>query len=245
MDQPVSRDITKERADRIEAYLTQARLPWAVDGPDEQSKTNGFSQSPSSPHLEPPVPSSPNSYPYPPPPLSPQGEPSPNLTDPNGGLKVDVSDGQLLKARHARTPSITISPSEALPPLPIIPQSTQSLSPQKRSPVMQPTLTPDSGTSTPSSVGFVSLSSLNLVNGKLRRSAPRESRSHVDLTANLDLEGGAGDEDAEEKPEYLRWDGWLDGSKYAVLPNDWPYNVPTGVRHYCVWSRVSLTPIPT
>jgi hypothetical protein len=38
---------------------------------------------------------------------------------------------------------------------------------------------------------------------------------------------------------FLRWEGDLDPEKFAVLPNDWPYCVPYGVRHYCVWSRVS------
>jgi len=55
----------------------------------------------------------------------------------------------------------------------------------------------------------------------------------------------AADEDNDdgetEQAVYLRYDPveGLDAEKYAVLPNDWPYNVPYGVRHYCVWSRVS------
>ncbi|WWC86570.1 uncharacterized protein L201_001447 [Kwoniella dendrophila CBS 6074] len=42
--------------------------------------------------------------------------------------------------------------------------------------------------------------------------------------------------------EYLTYDpeGGLDQSKYAVLVNDWPYNIPHGVRHYCVWSKVPI-----
>jgi hypothetical protein len=88
------------------------------------------------------------------------------------------------------------------------------------------------------------------VNGKLRKTKSRtssldKSLSHLDLSDTADRgqgvkENGEEEEEEEEKPNYLRWDGWLDSEKYAVLPNDWPYNVPTGVRHYCVWSRVSL-----
>ena len=32
----------------------------------------------------------------------------------------------------------------------------------------------------------------------------------------------------------------FDTTKYAVLANDWPYNTPYGVRHYCVWSKVPI-----
>ncbi|ODN85100.1 hypothetical protein L202_00923 [Cryptococcus amylolentus CBS 6039] len=51
--------------------------------------------------------------------------------------------------------------------------------------------------------------------------------------ASLDSRG-------EEEPEYLKWTGELDPEKYAVLPNDWPYCVPYGVRHFCVWSRIPI-----
>jgi hypothetical protein len=55
----------------------------------------------------------------------------------------------------------------------------------------------------------------------------------------------ADDDEYEDmpEPEYLRYEPHtgLDPEKYAVLPNDWPYNVPYGVRHFCVWSRVSDT----
>lgn len=56
-----------------------------------------------------------------------------------------------------------------------------------------------------------------------------------------EVEGENGEGGEDEQAVYLRWDekNGLDGEKYAVLPNDWPYNVPYGVRHYCVWSRVS------
>lgn len=59
--------------------------------------------------------------------------------------------------------------------------------------------------------------------------------------ANGDEEEGEEDGEEIEPPVYLKWDdeNGLDGEKYAVLPNDWPYNVPYGVRHFCVWSRVS------
>ena len=162
------------------------------------------------------------------------------------------------KTRHARTPSITISPSGGSPPRFLLPEATTSSS---------TTGTPHQvGNTTPSSVGFVSLSSLNLVNGKLRRSRPgtpskSSPQTHASpasgTTENVNGNGnghsngngngnGEGhgedesDEDEGEEPVYLRWEGWLDADKYAVLPNDWPYNVPYGVRHYCVWSRVSL-----
>ena len=79
-----------------------------------------------------------------------------------------------------------------------------------------------SGSSTPSA-GFVSLSSLAL-DSKLR--AAQDSLGSKSAV-----------------PAYLRYgpDVGLEAGKYAVLPNDWPYNVPYGVRHYCVWSRVSGT----
>ncbi|WWD15625.1 hypothetical protein CI109_100047 [Kwoniella shandongensis] len=88
--------------------------------------------------------------------------------------------------------------------------------------------TPASGSSTPSSVGFVSLASLKAVNGKLSKGKS---------------DGESGEEEEEEhQAEYLRYDNenGLDPEKYAVLPNDWPYNVPYGVRHFCVWSKVPI-----
>jgi hypothetical protein len=112
-----------------------------------------------------------------------------------------------------------------------------------------------SGANTPSSAGFVSLASLKLVNGRLRRqdsgSGGRKQTSEVgsgSIQRKEEEKGvecqvaGEQDDDPEERAEYLRWDGkvGLDDEKYAVLPNDWPYNTPYGVRHYCVWSRVSF-----
>lgn len=91
-----------------------------------------------------------------------------------------------------------------------------------------------SGAGTPSSVGFVSLSSLNLLEAKLKKS---KSKSKYRKSKEEEEE----EEGEGHEPEYLRYDpaSGLDESKYAVLPNDWPYCVPYGVRHYCVWSRVS------
>lgn len=92
-----------------------------------------------------------------------------------------------------------------------------------------------SGAGTPSSVGFVSLSSLNLLEAKLKK---KKSKSKSDRKSKEKEK----EEEEGDEPEYLRYDPTfgLDESKYAVLPNDWPYCVPYGVRHYCVWSRVSL-----
>lgn len=56
-----------------------------------------------------------------------------------------------------------------------------------------------------------------------------------------ELDGDAAGEE-DEHDVYLTYDParGLDHSKYAVLPNDWPYCVPYGVRHFCVWSRVPI-----
>ena len=108
---------------------------------------------------------------------------------------------------------------------------------------------PGSGASTPSSAGFVSLASLKIVDGLLKtpkkRSVPGPSRTPVPTEAQTasgaEENGRAGmllDEE-DDQPVYLTWDAkGLNAQKFAVLPNDWPYNVPYGVRHYCVWSRV-------
>lgn len=42
--------------------------------------------------------------------------------------------------------------------------------------------------------------------------------------------------------EYLTFNDGdeVDEDVYAVLPNDWPYNVPKGVDHCIVWSKVCL-----
>lgn len=52
-------------------------------------------------------------------------------------------------------------------------------------------------------------------------------------------------DDKENHPDddtFLKFDPneGLDPDKYAVLLNDWPYCLPYGVRHYCVWSRVPI-----
>jgi hypothetical protein len=134
-----------------------------------------------------------------------------------------------------------------------------------------------SGAATPSSAGFVSLASLKLVNGKLRKAKSKAAGSegmsagasgsvtplqetragsisgssagsgpggddagkqaHGD---NAEENGADGDEEEEEAPVYLKYDleKGLDTDKYAVLYNDWPYSIPYGVSHHCVWSRV-------
>jgi len=119
-----------------------------------------------------------------------------------------------------------------------------------------PGSTPASGASTPSSAGFVSLDSLKMVNGLLRRSRKRSSTPTPGISGIQSRDDAAdgqesygkwnpgsevlGEVDGED-PVYLKWEEGrgLDAEKIAVLPNDWPYNVPHGVRHYCVWSRVS------
>lgn len=68
------------------------------------------------------------------------------------------------------------------------------------------------------------------------------SAAYVDLDAiqdRLKL-----DEDNDEHPNkdgFLSWEGGeLDRSRYTVIFNDWPYSIPHGVKHYCVWSRVRV-----
>ncbi|KAK8870082.1 hypothetical protein IAR55_000652 [Kwoniella newhampshirensis] len=105
--------------------------------------------------------------------------------------------------------------------------------------------TPVSGSSTPASVGFVSLASLSLVNGKLTKSKSKSALSIASSPGEetgVTPEGKEAEEEEEHKVEYLRFDPekGLDAEKYAVLPNDWPYNVPYGVRHFCVWSRIPI-----
>jgi hypothetical protein len=39
-------------------------------------------------------------------------------------------------------------------------------------------------------------------------------------------------------PLHLRWTGMLDPSEYVLLKNDWPYKIPKGSNHYCLWSKV-------
>lgn len=110
--------------------------------------------------------------------------------------------------------------------------------------------------STPASAGFVSLASLQ---GKLKRLAGKSGKSPVRKGGERDRprsplvngrsansafgDDGDAETDANEEEDdfvYLKYDPavGLDTDKYAVLPNDWPYCVPYGVKHYCVWSRV-------
>lgn len=108
---------------------------------------------------------------------------------------------------------------------------------------------PGSGTATPNSAGFVSLATLKQVNGRLKMksgdSTPGlEGMSGISLNSEGSGESSRhGDGEMEEvQPVYLHYDQerGLDRETYAVLPNDWPYNIPYGVRHFCVWSRVCL-----
>lgn len=87
-----------------------------------------------------------------------------------------------------------------------------------------------SGMSTPSSAGFVSLDDVKLHHKLLKSGTP----------ANGD--GAATGMGEGSEPSFLRYDPekGLDTDTYAVLPNDWPYCVPYGVRHYCVWSKVCV-----
>jgi hypothetical protein len=45
--------------------------------------------------------------------------------------------------------------------------------------------------------------------------------------------------------EYLKFEIGqdLNPDLYAVLPNDWPYNVPKDVEHVVVWSKVRPIPL--
>ncbi|EKC97378.1 cytoplasm protein [Trichosporon asahii var. asahii CBS 8904] len=85
-------------------------------------------------------------------------------------------------------------------------------------------------------------------------SPPRQAGHSPERTDGADGVDGVREEDAGpdgnyglkddelEHDVYLTYDPrrGLDHSKYAVLPNDWPYCVPYGVRHFCVWSRVPI-----
>ena len=81
---------------------------------------------------------------------------------------------------------------------------------------------------------------------KLGAEALDQKLDDVKMELDQPTASGEVDEDdemeADEIPVYLKYDPklGLDEEKFAVLPNDWPYNCPYGVRHYCVWSRVSL-----
>lgn len=112
-----------------------------------------------------------------------------------------------------------------------------------------PNSPPGSGASTPSSVAYVSLDSvLPKVNRRLERQRRARERAESAASAASSVatsSGGSMEDEAEaddDEPDvFLKFDPkvGLDRDKYAVLPNDWPYCVPYGVRHYCLWSRVS------
>ncbi len=102
-----------------------------------------------------------------------------------------------------------------------------------------------SGASTPSSVAYVSLDSvLPKVNRRLERARRRRERARAVSDASTGSSVEPEDEiDEDDEPDiFLKYDpaAGLDSSKYALLPNDWPYCVPYGVRHYCLWSRVPI-----
>lgn len=75
---------------------------------------------------------------------------------------------------------------------------------------------------------------LSRVNRKLARQKKlAEALTNGDATSSEEVE--------EEEPDiFLKYNPakGFEEDKYAVLTNDWPYNVPYGVRHFCVWSRV-------
>lgn len=119
-----------------------------------------------------------------------------------------------------------------------------------------PNSQPGSGASTPSSVAYVSLDSvLPKINRRLERSRRRAERARANSNASSLKSGESArsvegqtpedddDEDDDDEPDiFLKFDpaSGLDKDKYALLPNDWPYCVPYGVRHYCLWSRVPI-----
>lgn len=107
-----------------------------------------------------------------------------------------------------------------------------------------------SGASTPASVAYVSLESvLPRVNKALARASNKSKRTSqvvvdgddsIDSASSTNAAEADDDDDDPAYDVFLRWDPkGLDPEKFAVLPNDWPYCVPYGVKHYCVWSRVS------
>lgn len=100
----------------------------------------------------------------------------------------------------------------------------------------------ESGANTPSSVGFVSLASvLPKLNRALRNKCAAEKGSTAGSSGDSASSSDDHYDDEDDEPDvFLKYDAklGLEKDKYAVLPNDWPYCVPYGVRHYCVWSRV-------
>ncbi|KAL7420630.1 hypothetical protein Q5752_004581 [Cryptotrichosporon argae] len=103
---------------------------------------------------------------------------------------------------------------------------------------------PGSRASTPASAGFVSLSAIKL--GKALGVSKR--RTTIATTTSEDGEDGEdgegeGEGESEAAPVvHLKYDAeaGFERDKYAVLPNDWPYCIPYGVRHFCVWSRIPI-----
>ncbi|KAL1408817.1 hypothetical protein Q8F55_005631 [Vanrija albida] len=102
-----------------------------------------------------------------------------------------------------------------------------------------------SGANTPSSVGFVSLESvLPKLKRALRNKCEGEKAGSAEGSSGESTSSSDGHfEDEDDEPDvFLKYDPklGLEKDKYAVLPNDWPYCVPYGVRHYCVWSRIPI-----
>ena len=229
------------RLTRSEKYLTQARLPWAT---------------------------------------APNGD---RTVTPAGTFDLSALPGSL-EAQIGEGPHSLSELTASTRPRPTDDPASQSNPPDASIVATPGEPGAPSGTSTPRSAGFVSLASLRMVDGKLRKarlaaskiagssnsgasgqstpvgggggspdvvSSPRKVKAEGE---DKDGEGGEEVEDEEEGglddddddvPVYLKWDEekGLDPDKYAVLPNDWPYNVPHGVRHFCVWSRVRLSPL--
>ncbi|WVR04881.1 hypothetical protein IAU60_001893 [Kwoniella sp. DSM 27419] len=67
--------------------------------------------------------------------------------------------------------------------------------------------------------------------------------SAVDSTASIPSSEVSPSSAPRAEAKYLTFDSstGFDEENYAVLPNDWPYNIPYGVRHFCVWSRLPIT----
>lgn len=68
-----------------------------------------------------------------------------------------------------------------------------------------------------------------------------DSAAYVDIDSIQDrLKLDKSEQEHPNNDAYLTWEGGeLDRSRYTVIFNDWPYSIPHGAKHYCVWSRVS------
>lgn len=200
--------------------MTNVRLPWARPTSSEPWNVHNHSKNLSIDlsHLD--LPPSPTSLASPhfnayPPPLSPKGEPGPNALEPD----VDHVTESIESTGGAG------GNVSSLPP------------PTPRGHVRTPSITISS-----SNIAECSKSpaSLKLVNVKLQKETANGSRENKSRSAH-DTPGLHDDHDGEDEghPVYLQWSGGeLDKDTFALLPNDWPYCVPYGVRHYVMWSKV-------